>query len=242
MKRSDVTVLLPTKNERNNIGAFLASLPPDVHLIAVDASDDGTAERMLELRPRMTRILRDAGNIPRARQVAAEAARTPWLLFTDADVAFDEGYFERLERLERLELHEGVGGIVGTKRTRRGYRVYHRLFLEGQRLLHALGIPAATGSNMLVLREALERAGGFDQRLSCNEDSELMWRVQRSGFEVVFAPELKVFARDHRRLERGVARKLAHSLTRCALLYLDLLPRRWQEKDWGYWEKPAKAD
>jgi len=239
MKRSDVTVLVPTKNERANVGAFLASLPPDVLLIAVDASDDGTAERLLELRPRRTRVLRDAGNIPRARQRGAAPAPTPWLLFTDADVAFEPGFFERLER---LVVPEEAGGIVGTKRTRHGFRAYHRLFLEGQRLLHALDIPAATGSNMLIHRDALARAGGFDQRLSCNEDSEVMWRVRRAGFEVLFAPELKVYARDHRRLERGVARKLLHSMARCTLLYFDLLPRRWQSKDWGYWEKPAKAE
>lgn len=239
MKRGDVTVLVPTKNERANIGAFLASLPPDMPLIAVDASDDGTPERLLELRPRGTRILLDPGNIPRARQLGAKAARTPWLLFTDADVAFERGFFERLER---LALPDNAGGIVGSKRTRRGYRAYHRLFLEGQRLLHALDIPAATGSNMLIHRDALARAGGFDQRLSVNEDSEVMWRVRRAGFEVVFAPELKVFARDHRRLERGVARKLAHSLARCTLLYFDLLPRRWQSRDWGYWEETAEAD
>jgi GT2 family glycosyltransferase len=239
MKKSDVTVLVPTKNERGNVGAFLASLPPDVELIAVDASDDGTPERMLALRPRRTTVLLDRGNIARARQLGAEAARTPWLLFTDADVVFGPGFFDALER---MALEERTGGVVGTKRTRGAYRFYHQLFLAGQHLLHALDIPAATGSNMLIAREALERAGGFDTRLSCNEDSEVMWRVRRAGFEVRFAPELRVEARDHRRLERGVARKLAHSLLRCALLYLDLLPRRWQGADWGYWEKPAGSD
>jgi GT2 family glycosyltransferase len=236
MRRADVTVLIPTKNERENVGAFLASLPPDVELVAVDASDDGTAERILELRPKRTRVLRDPGNIPRARNAGAAEARTPWLLFSDADVAFAPGYFDRLAELAPAPR---TGGIVGTKRTRRRYRTYHWLFLQGQRALHRLDIPAATGSNMLIAREAWERCGGFREELSCNEDSEIMWRVRRSGFEVELAPQLAVFARDHRRLERGAAGKMAHSLARCALLYLGWMPKRWAARDWGYWDAPA---
>ncbi len=236
MNRKDVSVLVPTKNERANIGAFLASLPPEVELIAVDASDDGTAERILELRPRHTRVLRDPGNIAGARQLAARAATTPYLLFTDADVVFEPDFFERLEALEP---GTEVGGIVGAKRTDGEYALYHRLFLAGQRLFHALDIPAASGSNMLISRRAFEHVGGFDLELSCNEDSEIMWRVRRAGFDVRFAPELRVVARDHRRLRRGVTRKLVHSLARCVLLYLHLLPRRWQGADWGYWSSAA---
>jgi hypothetical protein len=40
---------------------------------------------------------------------------------------------------------------------------------------------------------------------------------------------------DHRHLHKGAARKTLHSLARCALLYLNVMPDRWQESDWGYW-------
>jgi hypothetical protein len=46
---------------------------------------------------------------------------------------------------------------------------------------------------------------------------------------------LIVYARDHRRLERGLLGKTAHSMARCALLYADLMPSTWREADWGYW-------
>ena len=112
---------------------------------------------------------------------------------------------------------------------------YYRTFVWGQRLLHSVGIPAATGSNLLIRRDALFDVGGFDRTLSCNEDTEVVWRIHRRGFRVDFAPDLAVFETDHRRLRRGALAKTMHSLTRCLLLYLDLMPSRWRTGDWKYW-------
>jgi putative flippase GtrA len=229
----DLCVIVPTKNERANVAAFVASLPDAVHLMVLDASDDDTAAQFRALRPERTTVLRCLGNIPTARQRGAEATDATWLLFTDADVEFAPGYFERLAA---LRLGARCGGIVGAKASLSRYRRYFRLFVAGQRVLHWLGIPAATGSNMLMRREALLACGGFDLRLSVNEDSEVMWRCQRAGFDIQFAPALVVYERDHRRLDRGVARKLIHTAVRCAALYLGVLPQRWRLSDWGYWQ------
>lgn len=234
----DVTVIAPARNERHNVAPFLASLPHDVRLIVVDASEDDTAERVLELRPYRTHVDRFPGNIPVARQRGAQLAKTPWLLFTDVDVRFDERYFDRLRD---LEVPGDCAGIVGTKQTRDRFRAYYACFTLGQRLCAWAGIPAATGSNMLIRRDALLACGGFDATLSVNEDSEVMWRCQRAGHRVQFTGDLAVYARDHRRLERGVLRKSAHSILRCVVLYLDILPARWKAADWGYWKAPPSA-
>lgn len=237
MRIDDITIVVPTKDESENIGGFLASLPPEVHLVVVDASSDDTPEKVVRLRPERTQVLRYPGNISEARQKGAEVARTSWLLFTDADISFEASYFDRLAR---MPVGPGAGGIVGTKQSLDSYRRYHALFLHGQRLLTRLGIPAATGSNMLIRRDVLLEVGGFDLRLVCNEDSEVMWRVARAEHDVLFAADLVVYERDHRRLDGGVVRKLVHSVLRCAVLYTGLLPQRWWSGDWGYWrERPA---
>jgi GT2 family glycosyltransferase len=88
---------------------------------------------------------------------------------------------------------------------------------------------------MLVKRETLLACGGFDEALSCNEDSELVWRIRASGGCVRIDPSLVVWARDHRRLRRGVLRKTVHSIMRCALLRSGLLPEGLRRHDWGYW-------
>jgi glycosyltransferase involved in cell wall biosynthesis len=88
VRLEDVTVIVPTRNETRNIAAFLASLPGEVSLIVVDSSEDGTPELVEILRPDHTLLVRCCCNVTQARQVGANRAKTPWLLFTDADVVF----------------------------------------------------------------------------------------------------------------------------------------------------------
>jgi len=233
-----VTVVVPTKNEEANISTFLASIPVTVHLVVVDASTDETPRIIERLRRRRTTVVREPLTIPEARQHGARVARTEWLLFTDADVIFAPGYFERLCA---IELADDVRGIVGTKSTVDGFGTYHRWFRRGQRTLHAVGIPAATGSNMLLRRDALMDIGGFDPDLTVNEDTEVMFRLKRSGAAVAFCSELVVQAFDHRRLEAGLARKIAHGAVRNTCLYLGIYERRVRAGDWGYWRDAARG-
>lgn len=232
-----VTVVVPTKNEATNIATFLASIPVTVHLVVVDASTDETPRIIERLRRRRTTVVRRPLTIPEARQHGARVAQTDWLLFTDADVIFAPDYFERLCR---IELAGDVGGIVGTKSTVDGFGAYHRWFRRGQRALHAMGIPAATGSNMLLRRDVLMEIGGFDPALTVNEDTEIMFRLKRSGADVAFCPDLAVQAFDHRRLEAGLARKVVHGAVRNTCLYLGIYERRVRSGDWGYWKDAAR--
>lgn len=240
MRLSDLTVILPTRNEAFNIRAFLASLPDALQLVVVDASHDETRQLIRAIRPDNTLIIESTCNVVQARQLGAEAAHTPWMLFTDADVIFSLTYFGELSRLDVSD--ERLGLIYGAKKACDRFIAYHRWFTRGQHIFARLGIPAATGSNLIIQRRAFCEVGGFDLRLTCNEDSEIAWRVKRRGYRTLFAPGLVVYARDHRRLERGVWRKVMHSSLRCFLLYFNLLPSRWLGRDWGYWSSAKQGD
>jgi GT2 family glycosyltransferase len=250
MDLNELSIIVPTRDEARNTPAFLRSLPAAVELIVVDASEDETPELIASLRPVRSRVIRQLENkspanachgktsgqarsIAEARQLGAQAATTPWLLFTDADVVFAPEYFDR------LQAYRGWDVLYGPKLSADEYAGYYRWFAAGQHLSHRLGIPAISGSNLLISRQAFEVSGGFDLQLQCNEDTELGWRVQRRGFGIEFAPDLIVYARDHRRLRRGVLRKTLHSIARCSLLRFNLMPTRWRASDWGYWS-PAK--
>jgi Glycosyl transferase family 21 len=188
------------------------------------------------LRAENTLVIRSQSTIPAARQLGAEAARTEWLLFTDADVIFPADYFERLR--DHLE-HDCV---YGSKLSLDRFRRYYRLFSYGQQLCQHAGIPAASGSNLAIRKRVLAAVGGFDPMLSCNEDSEVVWRIRRAGFQVRFGSDIPVYATDHRRLERGLGRKTAHSIARCLTLYSGLAPYRWRHSDWGYWAHVRQED
>lgn len=230
MQLSDITLVLATRDEARNIAAFLRSIPAELQLVVVDASRDETPELIERLRPEQTLVLREPGNVTEARQRGAEVARTDWLLFSDADVVFAPDYFSVLARLDETAVY------YGPKLSRDRYRAYYRRFAFGQSLCHACGIPAASGSNLLLPRRALLAVGGFDLRLNCNEDSELIWRIRRAGFPARYRRELVVYATDHRRIRQGRAAKTLHSLLRCLLLYTGLMPESWRRLDWGYWQ------
>lgn len=229
VKPDDITVVLPTRNEERNILPFLGTLPPAVSLIVVDASDDHTPRLVQTVRPRRTAVLRSRARIAVARNLGAQAATTPWLLFTDADVGFAPDYFER------VRTHGAAAALYGPRLSEHAFQRYYRWFARGQRLLSGIGIPAVSGSNFLVRRSVFLATGGFDPALSCNEDSEYGWRLARDGYTVTFAPDLIVYERGHRRLQRGATNKTIHSLMRCSLLFSGLMPERLRPGDWGYW-------
>ena len=122
MMLDNLTVLVPTRNEEKNIVAFLDSLPGWVPLVVVDASDDSTPEIIQAHRPEHTLVIRDPGGISKARQLGAEAAKTSWLLFTDADVIFPPDYFVRLLS------YNGYDVVYGSKLSRSKFAGYYHWF------------------------------------------------------------------------------------------------------------------
>lgn len=233
MRLDDLTTVVPTKDEAANIGPFLDSIDPRVRLVVVDASTDETREVIAARRPDLTTVIRDEGTIPEARQLGLETAETEWVLFTDADMSFGTGYWRAWEA---LDVGAQVGAVQGGKYSADArYRTYYRLFSFGIRVLSWLTIPGGSGSNMIVRRKALLDAGGFDPALTANEDIYALWSVRKAGWRVIYAHGLKVYERDHRRLDQGRLRKTLHGWVRPLMLFTGLGGDRVRRSSWGYW-------
>lgn len=235
MQLSDLTIIVPTKNESNNIVNFLDSIDKAVKLIVVDASSDDTRTLIAQHRPQNTTVIFEKSNIPAARQKGAEIAQTTWILFTDADMVFDKGYFKAWEK---LALGDGIGGVVGGKYSiDNKYKTYYKLFSAGIRLATFWGIMAGSGSNMLFRREALLNSGGFDLKLSASEDTEMLWRVKKNGWKIIYHHPFKVYERDHRRLdEQGILGKTLYAWARSLMLFTGIGRESVRKSDWGYWK------
>jgi glycosyltransferase involved in cell wall biosynthesis len=229
MYLNDLSIIVPTRNEAANIPLLVHSIPRQVNQILVDASEDDTAELACHMRTGKTMVYRSRERISAARHIGAQLAYTPWLLFTDADIHFSETYFKNIQSLPPLDAY------YGPKLSKDEFISYYQRIAKWQSIADTLRIPAVSGSNFLVRRDAYFSCGGFNPVLLVNEDSELGWRLQRCGFKIKYARNLTVYAHDHRRLYRGSLKKTLHSLLRCTLLYLNLMPRRWRSSDWGYW-------
>ncbi|PAP75126.1 glycosyltransferase [Rubrivirga marina] len=240
MRLEDLTVVVPTKDEAGNIGPFLDSLDDRVALVVVDASTDDTREIIRRRRPERTTIIEDAGTIPEARQIGLERAETEWVLFTDADMSFGDDYWREWEA---LKVSQQVGAVQGAKLSADDdYKTYYKLFSFGIRAMAWLTIPAGSGSNMIHRRRALLDAGGFDPALTANEDIYALWSVRKAGWRVIYAKGLKVYERDHRRLEQGRFRKTVHGWIRPLMLFTGLGDDRVRESSWGYWNDEEAED
>ncbi|MCB0283697.1 MAG: glycosyltransferase [Calditrichaeota bacterium] len=231
---SDVTLIIPTKNEEKNIQTFLSSLPSGIKLIVVDASTDRTRELINIQRPYNTHVMHELSTIPRARQSGADNAVTEWLLYSDADMSFDTKYFIELEK---MAVSANVGAIMGAKKSKNKYRWYYFLYSNSIRIFSYLGIPIGSGSNMLLKKEALDAIGGFDFALTHSEDNDILMRIKKAGWHVIYNGKLRVYENDHRRLDQGVFKKFWHGTLRAFLLYTGILKERVRESDWGYWQK-----
>lgn len=242
MRLDDLTIVVPTKDEADNIGPFLSSIDDRVHLIVVDASTDDTRDRVRAARPALTIVIEDQGTIPEARQIGLETAQTEWVLFTDADISFGHDYWAAWQA---LDAGPEVGAIQGGKFSADDrYRTYYRLFSFGIRAMAWLTVPAGSGSNMIHRRRALRDAGGFDPRLTANEDIYALWSVRKAGWRVIYASGLKVYERDHRRLDQGRLKKTMHGWVRSLMLFTGVGGDRVRQSDWGYWaedEAPPKT-
>lgn len=233
---NNISVVVPTRNEVQNIQAFLDSLHAAVELVVVDKSEDGTDALIRQVRPANTQIIRSDVRITQARQLGAEAAQGEWLIFSDADIAFAPNYFDLLAQYPCKE------AFFGPKHATAERPRYSRFFTASQWGLYQFGVPAASGSNMGMHHTVFKEVGGFRLDLPVNEDTELMMRLHHAGFRVDYRHDLAVYSLDDRRLDQGMIRKTLHSLIRCVLLLINLrlpLPHTWLTSDWGYWRRGA---
>jgi GT2 family glycosyltransferase len=191
---------------RQCIDALLGD-PPEAsfELIVVDdASPDETAEVLRSYGDTLTVIAREQnGGFATACNDGAAAAKGDYLVFLNNDTIPRAGWLDALVAVADAEAHVAV---VGSKLLFPNDTVQHAGVVVCQdgnpRHLYA-GFPAdhpavnkprqfqaVTAASMLVLREAFERAGGFDVAFrNCLEDTDLCLRLGELGYEVRYCPD-----------------------------------------------------
>ncbi|MEM9113407.1 MAG: glycosyltransferase [Myxococcota bacterium] len=214
-RRSGVSVAIPARDEERNIGAAVdAALATGADEVWVldDESTDGTMAilqaKMIE-EPRL-RVLRGeplppgwVGKVWACHRLA-EAARSPWILFVDADVQLEPDALERMFGL--VEAHRAdvltalPAQILGGWFERAVVPLLHLTYVSWLPLLlvpwtRSTRFLAANGQIMFVRTEAYRAMGGFASvRDAIVDDMAFCARAKQSGRRVLFA--------DGRRLAR----------------------------------------
>ncbi len=211
-----VSVVVPVRNGVPKIARCLQALFEQTlqpyEVIVVDGhSTDATVE--VAGKYPVTVVYEDHRTVGGARQVGVEHARGDYVAFTDADCIPRKDWLENLV----CEFDDGIVGVgggirnVGTGLWEESIALALDTFLgsansvqdrvlEGKRIVKSI-----SGCNSIYRKKDIVAVGGFDVRLSINEDTELNSRLQQLG-TIVYTPEAIVHHHQERGLEEFVRR------------------------------------
>lgn len=185
-----VSVVVPTLNRSRLLALTLQSIIGQVRveleaIVVDDGSSDDTPEMLAGLGDPRVRVLRhDAPQgVSAARNRGIAEARGQWVGFCDDDDLWAPDKLARqLEAAADTELDWVCAGHVDvTPQLRVVGGGPPASADEIMRLLPFRNVVPGGGSGVIVLRDALERTGGFDGRLHNTEDWELWLRLARHG-------------------------------------------------------------
>ncbi|MEK7316170.1 MAG: glycosyltransferase [Candidatus Eisenbacteria bacterium] len=224
-KAPAVTVIVTVRNESGSIDALLDSLlrgtrSPDEIVIADGGSTDGTVQRLgarAATEPRL-RVLETPGNRSVGRNAAIRAARHEIIACTDAGVEVEPAWLEEISRpfagapgdeSGSADVVAGFYRPVTSTPFERAAGVVSAPRLEEVNLDRFL----PSTRSIAFRREAWNKAGGFDEMLSHNEDTPFALALKSAGCRFAFAPravvgwrprgDLRAFYRQHRRFGLG---------------------------------------
>jgi GT2 family glycosyltransferase len=203
-QRPSLSVVVPVRNGGSDFGRCLQRLREssldDFELIVVDdGSSDDSAARALDACATLLRLPSPRGPAA-ARNVGAQASRSEFIFFLDADVAVHRETLTRaLRRFEHDPCLSALFGSYDDNPAAPGfvsqYRNLLHHFVHQQGEFHDGIRPAHTfwtGCG-LIRRSVFLEYGGFDPRLyprPAIEDIELGYRLTRAGHRIALARDV----------------------------------------------------
>ena len=211
MRPPTVSVIVPVRNGASVLPICLKALqqqdyPPEAWEVIVvdDESTDETCALVESTaadwaaqgnRPVLRLIRQEWRGAGAARNCGVAAAQAAIVLFTDADCEpLPHWIRAMLEPFEDLHITAVAGGYL-TRQTSVVAQLAQAEFEDRYRFFsqHAT-VDAAFTHSAAFRREVFVRIAGFDERMPNNgDDLELSYRLILSGYQILFAPEGRVY-------------------------------------------------
>lgn len=224
--RPAVSVIIPFGGDAADAAAVREAIArlqrsPGDEVLIVDNTTEGTFPA--DALPEDCEVLRAAHERSSytARNVGAEAARSAWLLFIDADTTPNpdllDAYFARSPLAATGALAGAVLPADASIKTRVArYQARRQPEMQSQGRPHR---QTAVTANLLVRHRAWEEVGGFHEGIRSSGDHDFTWRLQDAGWRLESRPDacvrhaqrqnLKALLRLHARY--GSGRRWLHS-------------------------------
>lgn len=218
---SVVVVSFNTQEQlRSCLRSYVSQLRPDDHLVVIDnQSTDGTHEMMQSEFSAVRLIInpRNAG-FAYACNTGYRATSDPFVLFSNGDIQVPPGFLDKIR--EKLEVNPHVGIVSPELLSENGELIqmswgwnlsflgeFRAQFLSPKNVVSSSlirravkflqrrerRVPIVAGACMLMRREMLDKVHGMDEQFELYfEDADLCVRCWKSGYEVLFAPQIQV--------------------------------------------------
>jgi cellulose synthase/poly-beta-1,6-N-acetylglucosamine synthase-like glycosyltransferase len=202
-----VSVVMPVRNEEKHLAESVAQVLEQRYngefelVLAVGPSRDRTEEIAWQLAagdPRVTVVHNPSGKIASAMNAAIKAARHDVITRIDGHAMLPAEYLTTAVRTLVATGAADVGGVMAAE----GITPFQQAVAWC--MTSPVGVGAAanhTGGDAgpvdtvylgVYRRDAIERAGGYDETMIVAEDWELNYRIRAAGGLIWFTPELRV--------------------------------------------------
>jgi cellulose synthase/poly-beta-1,6-N-acetylglucosamine synthase-like glycosyltransferase len=192
-----ISIIIATRNNEQTIGECLKAIfelnyPREcVEVIVVDGCSKDATVQIAEKYP--VKVVSTPLNAPAAYNCAMKIAGNDILGFVDSDAKVEKEWVNKLVPHLADPKVAGASGGIETWNTENpwarsiGYDMgnrYARLKKYATRI--------AT-MNLLMKKSVIEEAGGFDEHLPSQYDTDLGFRISRMGYKMVFEPNAKCY-------------------------------------------------
>lgn len=207
--KPDISIVVVARNEEKNIAKCLDSLiaqdfPRDKYeIIVVDgASGDKTGEICQGYPVKLLRLAHSG--ISYQRNVGVEAAKAPYIAFTDADCIAERTWLKKLmNQIEKSDKNVvAVGGpnlvLDEDPPLSKVIGYAQETFLgsggspQSYRITKVSYVNSISNCNILYRREIIAQEK-YDEALSVGDDCELNFRLKQKGYRFLYLPDIVVW-------------------------------------------------
>ncbi len=204
-----VSVVMPLFNEEKYIGACIESLlmqdyPRDkMEWIFVDGgSADRTKEILAEYRCKYPNLIRVFDNVhktvPYAMNIGISESRGKYIVRLDAHAEYADDYISKCVYYLETTDADNVGGVAETKsKSKKGQAIALMLaskFGVGNSQFRTNGASGYVDTVPFgaFRREVFSNYGGYDERLTRNQDNEMNFRIRKNGGKIYMSQDIKL--------------------------------------------------
>lgn len=182
-----ITFYVPALNSEKTVKTCLESiLAITKNIVLVDS---GSTDNTIKIAEKYGIKVLKSRNLANGRNVALKDCRTKYIAYIDSDVMITKDWLENIMPFAKKEV-AGINGRLVEK--------YQKSLADSWRAFHLSqnwGDKATSpgflfGSNVLFQKEALEKAGGFDEKYKTNyEDVDISLRLRSLHYNLAYCPD-----------------------------------------------------